>query len=1265
MGELRAVTDTHSGRRYAFKGPKPDAPAAVRARFREEALVWIALGHHENVVEALWLIEEDPGPFLVLEYVEGRNLADVLAERPPALPRALDLALQCAAGLHYAHTKPVQGGVGVVHRDLKPANLLVRDDFVLKIGDFGLARVFRSAAADAGGTPAYMAPEQLTGEEADGRADIYAFGLVLYEMLAGGHPLRADSLNDQVERTLHDVPPPLDDVPPALSALVARCIAKDPADRPRDAAEALGHLAAVARGVEPPGSWHVDPAGIALPAEAAGLVASEPVLRPRRPRAGEPCVVEVDVYGDVGRGPVEIAWTVPEVAGLEWLTPGRERRLRLDAGGSVRVRLIQSLLALREGAFPVPASELRARGPDGERTARVPPFDAEIAFAFHLPLRGRDEEMGRLEKALDATARGGGATALLLFGGIGAGKTRLLREVAVGAAERGARVVYSRARESGLRPMRVLHDLAREIFASLPERSYTSAVNALLGHDPVAAAYFQAVLAGGTPPETPSERPWFSLLEAVARGGPLVVLLDDLHLAHENAARIVLALAARAHRERWPLLLVGTAGAPEQAATAPLRLEELERGRVLWGRRGVEIERIELGPLDRSAIDALVEDAFEGHGFREEAPWFLETIAHTTAGNPFHVAEILRALRSEGLVGKRDGEWRLKDGLRPAALRQRLPGALAAAVRRRLALASEGARRVLELAALLGDEFDASVLRAAHGDPARVDAALAELEDREVLAPVRRQERYRFWSAVAVPVLRGELERDPARRAGLHRAVAEGLLRVYQGEQRVRRALNIARHLRAAGLPARSLPFTLLGCRRLVSMHLVERARRLLANAEPFLDLPGVEERHRAAFDYLYGLVCESTGSREEARASLARYVERGLSVEPGSRPRAYLRLGRLHQGEGEYEEAGRCYEEARRLFEEIGDRRRLAFVYLALAALFRDRAEVVPAQQHLERARALARETLNEGAAVQALILEGELALVLEQYVPARRAFSEARDRAAALGDRRREADALERLGQVAIATGYLRDARGWIEEAIHLLARMGDRPRLARAFLHLGDLRRAAGDVSPALRFFRRALRIYDELGLRDGAAAARHRIGLAHGAAGRPAEAVRELARAAEEFAQLDRPERRAVLRDLAGALADAGGGDRPARIALARADRGEPPGPGRRAHRVASRVIRVRLALARDGLRRARALARAAVRQAARAGGHRTRAAAQLAVARTALHAGDLPAARGAATTAQVFARAEHDAEGAAAAERILRDVALRARTVAGP
>ncbi|MGQ0612411.1 MAG: serine/threonine-protein kinase [Planctomycetaceae bacterium] len=1281
MGVLYAVTDSHTGRRYAAKSVPPAQvwQPEVLGRFRQEALTWIELDRHVNLVQALWFLELPQGPLLFLEFVDGPDLAKVLQAGPLPLPRALDLAMQCAAGMAYAHTRPLSSGVGLVHRDLKPSNLLVAPGDVLKISDFGLARVFRrrdGAATEEGiglGTPEYMAPEQLRAAgSVDGRADIYSFGLVLHECITGSNPLRAGEIQEQLHRILHESPPPLEEAPPELSGLVARCVAKDPADRPRDFGEVLSTLARVARKIQHP--WHIDPASIAAPTLPSGLDVTPPALRPRRPRAGEAFGLEVEVQGDLGPGPVELTWKLPAAPGLKVLTPRRSATARLEAGGGARIALRLQLSARKEGRYALPASIVCARGPGGAVERPVPAFEIEIAYAFRLPLCGREAELEQLARALGEAAEGR-PRLLLLEGESGSGKSRLLEEATHLAAEQSFRVAHGRAEENDLRPMRILHEAAREILgvpegepAALPAaRRVASSVQSLLPDDLGTARHFTDALLGqaGVEDETPAAHRWYALFAAAARRGPLALLWDDLHLADPNAAGILLETAARVSQEGLPILMVATSWPIDSEASRTRRGASLLRMLDDLQRRAVPIARLRLRPFTEREVEKLVAAVFPRHGFAEEAPWLIGAIFGQTDGNPFHVAEILRALRlGPGSPVRRLGEeWRFDASWTAERLRELIPGALDAGVRRRVDALAAAPREVLEVAALVGEEFDVALLRAA-GEGLEVDRALEALEEAGIIVPLDAElDRYRFWSAVAPAVVERALEeRAPRRAKRLHRAVAEGMLAVYRGEAAARRALAVARHLRAAGLGPRSLPHTLDGCERLLALELPERARQLLAEAAPLAEDRGVPVLDRARFQLLYGLACEASGHLTTGLAALTQFLELAVDASAVATPRnlarANTRLGRIHQARGEYDSAQYSFGVARTLLEDVGDRRSLAFCYNSLAALALERGAILASGAYLDTAAALEAETGNEGAAIQTAVLRGQRLLRLEDLVGAQRAFLEAEARAKALDDRKRHAAALEGLGRVALRSGYVARAQRWIQEALELHAQMGDRQGLARTLLQLGEAFRARGRGDRAYREFRRAQRAFEEIGHPEGVALARRQIGLLLRARGRVTTAVKELALASTEMTTLASPDRFACLRELGETLADAAS-VRAARIALARADRGELPGSGRRTARVLSRAVRAGMHLGTGELRLGRVWAQRALRHAARTSGHAARIAANLACAEVAMQSGDLHQARRCAETAIAFAREQGEPLAEAAAERVLAELAARA------
>ncbi|WP_380286141.1 Stk1 family PASTA domain-containing Ser/Thr kinase [Kitasatospora purpeofusca] len=262
MSTVYRGTDTRLDRVVALKVMHPSlaGDTAFTTRFIREAKAVARLAH-PNVVNVFDQGADGGHVFLAMEYVPGGTLRDLLSDRGAlSIRAALDILEPVLAALGAAHR------AGLVHRDVKPENVLITEDGLVKVADFGLVRVLNAAdgattstTATAGtvlGTVSYLAPEQIRpGAETDQRVDVYAAGILLYEMLTGSRPHTGENPVQVMYRHLHeDVPAPSATVPgvaPGLDAIVAGACARDRANRPHDAVELLAALQRVRRGLTP------------------------------------------------------------------------------------------------------------------------------------------------------------------------------------------------------------------------------------------------------------------------------------------------------------------------------------------------------------------------------------------------------------------------------------------------------------------------------------------------------------------------------------------------------------------------------------------------------------------------------------------------------------------------------------------------------------------------------------------------------------------------------------------------------------------------------------------------------------------------------------------------------------------------------------------------------------------------------------------------------------------------------------------------------
>ena len=365
MGEVYQATDTNLARKVAIKVlPELMATDAARlARLDREAKTLAAL-NHSNIAAIYGLERFDGQTALIMELVEGPTLAERIAEGPIPVDEALSIAKQVAEALEAAHEQ------GIIHRDLKPANIKVRPDGTVKVLDFGLAKLATGEPNEIGsalsqsptittpaqtragvvlGTAAYMSPEQARGRPVDRRTDIWAFGVVLYEMLTGQRLFNGDEVGDVLANIIKDEPN-LDRVPAGVRPLIQRCLEKDPRKRLRDIGD-IGLLLNAPVPARPRRTSWLWPAVSAL--LLAAVVGLSFLYARRAPPAREALRFEVSAPGNT---PAQMFALSPDGRHLAFIT-GNPLQLWVRSMDALESRVLPGT---EEASFPF-------WSPDGQR----------------------------------------------------------------------------------------------------------------------------------------------------------------------------------------------------------------------------------------------------------------------------------------------------------------------------------------------------------------------------------------------------------------------------------------------------------------------------------------------------------------------------------------------------------------------------------------------------------------------------------------------------------------------------------------------------------------------------------------------------------------------------------------------------------------------------------------------------------------------------------------------------------------------------------
>jgi serine/threonine protein kinase len=390
MASVWRATDEQTGQIVAIKRLHPHliADEGARERFRREVAAMEAI-RHPNVVAVRDAVVDEDEPALVMDFVEGQSVAEMAADGHRfSEPEALGVAAAVADGLAAVHA------LGIVHRDLKPANVLIGDDGVVRLSDFGIAVGLMdetALTADDGviGTLRYLAPERLAGAPATPATDVWGLGTVLYEMLTGIAAFPATTLAARVEAASTPVTRP-DGLTDATWAVLARALASEPGDRYADGgamAEALHRLPGVPAPTDVPPDPSAPTELIALPVTAGAEVAAEPAAMAgssaaalsevATSRAEVPLPAEAATPGSPESAPPWVDTSVATSrarAAMAPMVPQRPSRSALAMAGIVGVLTLALVAGMAAGAT-------RGDGTDNAATAPSEPANPELTAA--------------------------------------------------------------------------------------------------------------------------------------------------------------------------------------------------------------------------------------------------------------------------------------------------------------------------------------------------------------------------------------------------------------------------------------------------------------------------------------------------------------------------------------------------------------------------------------------------------------------------------------------------------------------------------------------------------------------------------------------------------------------------------------------------------------------------------------------------------------------------------------------------------------------
>jgi len=1161
MGTVYLAWDVKLQRRVALK-LLPDRLAAddsARRRFLLEARTAAAL-EHPNIC-TIYAVDETPDGhvYIAMSYYEGRTLQQRLAVGPLSVGEAVAYAADIARALAKAHEK------GIIHRDIKPANVMLTAEGGVKILDFGIAKLPGSDLTQTGfvvGTAAYMSPEQTSGDSVDHRADIWALGVVLYEMLTGRRPFNAESPAALMYAIHATDPVPLSawraDLPVVLDSLVRRMLSKQATDRPASAGELAQELGALATllGAEP--ATGERPSAVTLDGErrtiallAGRLDGYDQLVERLPPEEAERILSRVRsvvldvVEGNNGRIDHFVGDELLCLFGLE-VSEEDDAVRAADAAselivrvGNVAIGLEQSLgLLLRLGTgvhvgtlvvrpgrtaerrwqvsgSPIAvATRLGAEAEPG--TVRLSPQCQRLIERFArsplIPFAGRAAELGTLGTLLDSAKRGEGQVAAII-GEAGVGRTRLLGEFRARFALGGVRFLTGRC-----------HPRSRPY---LPFIEVLGEVLELSAHDHRVAAEADVVARVGALDDSLMELLplYLHLLGIASKDHPLPRQLQGEQLQAALNDALAALVTAGAERQAVVLFIEDLQWADAASRTLLKQLAEITPAHSMllvatsrvdaamdWG--SATPVTIHLGPLDRDPSETVIRSMLQAD---RVAPGLASWLHERTGGNPFFLEEACRSLVEEHAVKVHDGTALLATPDQPL----HLPATVEAVIRARVDRLDPATREILRVASVLGRDFGRSLLEQVLGRPPGLSPALERLKAAGLVQQTRvaPEPAYRFKQSLTHEVVYDSLLEH--QRRTLHGATGRAIEELFR--DRIDEQLGIlAYHFSRAAEWRVAARYGLQTAQGAANSGQFAEALEVLDRAKGWLaHLPDDPDRCNQATDILFlqERTCETLGLRERQQQLIDEVI--ALLPPDDASPRAaeaHLRQGDLFTLVGRFDRGAAALETSLRLSRERGDATGEGNALRSLGLLRWHEGRNEEALRYAEQAATLDRQRGDVDAIVRDLHNLGTILKGMKAFDRAVACLQEALDLCEQLGDPIKQVYSAHTLANVHRELGHIDVARQYLRRADDIAA--ARRMPVERSFMlvALAHIALQQGAPEEAIRLYREAVEMSRKARHAEGLAQALRMLGERLVELGNAAEALPYLQESAGLFAQL---------------------------------------------------------------------------------------------------------------------------------------------------